>query len=92
MLFLVLFAITKASLPDNAEYQLKRKLFENYDRTTRPVLKMDDTLVMNFSIAIRALVDLDVEAAKISVSVWMYYFWRDYNLIWNPEDYDHRLY
>ena len=85
--FLAFANLVFSKLPNNHEYNIKKQIFEDYDPTTRPVLEYNDRMKLEFSIALRALIDLDVEAASIKLSAWLYYYWTDQNLVWNATDF-----
>ena len=87
-LLLALFlSATSAELLNNNEYKLKKKIFENYDKTTRPVEVSQHGLTLNFSIAITQLLDLSVKEQKLEIATWLYYYWKDHNLKWEPDEY-----
>ena len=83
---LFLLGRTRAKLPLNHEYNIKRNLFDDYDKTTRPVQNISEGMQLNFSLSITQLLDLNVKEQKVTIAVWLYYYWRDFNLRWNSED------
>ena len=75
-------------LYNNAEYKLRKKLFENYDLQSRPIIKRDKPVVLKMGVAIRAFNSIDQVAGTITSNVWLRYYWKDEHLIWVPEKFN----
>lgn len=78
----------------SAEYRLKHKLFvENgYERSILPIntdkFGTASKLKLNFTMAPTQLMDLDIKKESFSLKAWLYYFWMDDFLNWDPADYN----
>lgn len=75
-------------LYNNAEYKLRKKLFESYDLQSRPIIKRDKPVVLKMGVAIRAFNSIDQVAGTITSNVWLRYYWKDEHLIWVPEKFN----
>ncbi|XP_075249150.1 neuronal acetylcholine receptor subunit alpha-3-like isoform X2 [Convolutriloba macropyga] len=71
-----------------AERNLIAFLFENYTKEVRPVDKHNETLCLEFGIAISQLHEVKEKDQVMKTSLWLEQNWTDINLKWNPEEYD----
>ncbi|CAF0756649.1 unnamed protein product [Brachionus calyciflorus] len=78
----------KSCLCDQTEYNLIRKLFEDYDPSIRPSVNHNYTLNVTFGVALTQLIDVDERNMIITTNCWLNQNWIDNKLKWNPEDYD----
>ncbi|XP_064621048.1 neuronal acetylcholine receptor subunit alpha-10-like [Lineus longissimus] len=72
----------------NPEKRLFWDLMETYDRNSRPVLNANTSVKVNFAVALNQIMDLDEKNQILTTSLWVYQDWKDYNLNWDPRDYE----
>jgi hypothetical protein len=73
---------------ENFEYQessLRKNLFENYNKKTRPVKNMDNTINLLYGLNIDNLVAFDQKAEKITFNILTTLIWEDQYLQWDRE-------
>ncbi|CAG5136305.1 unnamed protein product, partial [Candidula unifasciata] len=73
------------------EKVLARHLLERYEqvgRMGRPVMEATDTMVVNFSLSLIQILDVDEKNQVFKTNIWYHYRWRDIILQWNPSHYD----
>ncbi|XP_038058835.1 neuronal acetylcholine receptor subunit alpha-3-like [Patiria miniata] len=70
------------------EERLQKYLFEDYSKLALPVKGALDKLYINFSLAISQIVDVDERNQVLTSKVWVQQVWNDYNLKWQPADFD----
>ncbi|KAI7799476.1 putative neuronal acetylcholine receptor subunit alpha-2 [Triplophysa rosa] len=72
----------------HAEDELFKKLFESYNKWSRPVPKTSDVVIVKFGLSIAQLIDVDEKNQMMTTNVWLKQEWNDYKLRWKPSDYD----
>ena len=74
----------------SAEYRLKHKLLiENgYERSIAPLDPNIGKIRLNFTMSPVQLLSLDIKEETFKIKAWLYHFWTDRFLTWNPKDYD----
>ncbi|GFR96496.1 acetylcholine receptor subunit beta-like 1-like [Elysia marginata] len=72
-----------------AEQNLNDALFKesNYNPLIRPVINSSESLNVNFSLALSAIIDVDEKNQVMVTNVWLQMYWFDYQLRWNPAEY-----
>ncbi|XP_033096436.1 acetylcholine receptor subunit alpha-like 1 [Anneissia japonica] len=83
-----LLSFGKGCLGAEAEERLFNKLFTGYNRLIRPVQNNSEKLIVNFSLTMSQLIDLDEKNQIMTTNVWLKQLWTDYKLEWKPEEYD----
>ncbi|XP_062378507.1 neuronal acetylcholine receptor subunit alpha-2a [Sardina pilchardus] len=72
----------------HAEDLLFKKLFEGYNKWSRPVRNITDVVIVKFGLSIAQLIDVDEKNQMMTTNVWLKQEWNDYKLRWKPSDYD----
>ena len=67
--------------------RLKNYLFQNYSMLIRPKMNQSETLVVNFDIALKQVIDVNVKTQKMTLFLWQRQTWYDDFLSWNPDDF-----
>ncbi|XP_070538224.1 neuronal acetylcholine receptor subunit alpha-3-like [Ptychodera flava] len=60
---------------------------KDYDRNMRPVPNPSEVVMVNMSLSLVQLLEVDDKSQVITMSIWLYQIWNDYRLQWNPDDY-----
>ncbi|XP_063713751.1 acetylcholine receptor subunit alpha-like [Symsagittifera roscoffensis] len=63
-------------------------LFSNYSSYIRPRLEQEDSVLVNFYIGLRQVIDVDVKAQQMTLFLWHRQTWFDEFLQWDPSDYE----
>ncbi|XP_076458367.1 neuronal acetylcholine receptor subunit alpha-10-like isoform X1 [Babylonia areolata] len=74
------------------EKQLIRDLIQNYEqqgRNGRPVADHTHSLLVNFSLSLIQIMDVDEQNQVLKTNVWYHYKWVDQLLQWTPAKHDH---
>ncbi|KAK7133245.1 hypothetical protein R3I94_015197 [Phoxinus phoxinus] len=71
-----------------AEDDLFKKLFDGYNKWSRPVPNTSDVVIVKFGLSIAQLIDVDEKNQMMTTNVWLKQEWNDYKLRWKPSDYD----
>ncbi|XP_041927955.1 neuronal acetylcholine receptor subunit alpha-2a [Alosa sapidissima] len=72
----------------HAEDLLFKKLFQGYNKWSRPVRNITDVVIVKFGLSIAQLIDVDEKNQMMTTNVWLKQEWNDYKLRWKPSDYD----
>ncbi|XP_076462252.1 neuronal acetylcholine receptor subunit alpha-5-like [Babylonia areolata] len=78
-------------LAASKEKQLIKHLTEYYEaqgRHGRPVVHHTDSMLVNFSLSLIQIVDIDEKNQVLKTNVWYHYKWVDRLLRWNPLQHD----
>ncbi|XP_022096252.1 neuronal acetylcholine receptor subunit beta-4-like [Acanthaster planci] len=71
---------------DKLFYKLTHE--NNYNPMIRPVVNESDTVVVKFGLSVSQLIDIDEKNQIMTTSVWVKHTWKDYQLTWDPDEYD----
>jgi hypothetical protein len=71
----------------NMEKVLLDDLFSGYDSQLKPVKNYTDDALVGVQLIPFLITGLDEKLQTFSTSLWVGYYWRDENLIWNPSNY-----
>ncbi|MBN3303040.1 ACHB protein, partial [Amia calva] len=71
-----------------AEQNLMKTLFKNYNLKVLPVKNIGERVVVRVGMTLASLVDLNEKEEEMSTNVFMNLAWTDYRLSWNPADHD----
>ena len=63
-------------------FALKKTLFQNYTVDTIPTAN-DTPLNLTISMALRAFSNIDQKEGTVELNIWLRYWWKDHNLMWN---------
>ena len=85
--FLSLASLKLVSGTLNNEHKLRSDLFQNYSADCLP-LGDQDLITLKMGVAFRAFNSIDQVEGTLTANIWLRHWWRDGNLIWNPEDYN----
>ncbi|GFU01156.1 acetylcholine receptor subunit alpha-1-A [Nephila pilipes] len=69
------------------ESDLRRALFEHYDKLVRPVRSVNDVISVEAELAPVGIKDVDVKDKTIKIDTWLYVRWEDQYLRWDPTEY-----
>uniref|UniRef100_A0A0B6Z3G4 Neurotransmitter-gated ion-channel ligand-binding domain-containing protein n=1 Tax=Arion vulgaris TaxID=1028688 RepID=A0A0B6Z3G4_9EUPU len=74
---------------DINQHRLYYDLFvaSSYNKLIRPVINTSESLQINFSLALSAIINVDAKNQFIITNVWLQMYWYDYQLVWNASDY-----
>ncbi|NP_001267733.1 acetylcholine receptor subunit beta-like 1-like [Aplysia californica] len=74
---------------DLDERRLNHDLFHknSYNNLIRPVVNASESLQINFSLALSAIINVDEKNQMVITNVWLQMYWFDYQLTWDPLDY-----
>ncbi|KAG8179116.1 hypothetical protein JTE90_000150 [Oedothorax gibbosus] len=70
------------------ERDLKRDLFENYDKQVRPIKDPHAAMELQVSLSPIMIRDVDVKHQSLALDSWMLMKWHDDYLTWDPEVYN----
>lgn len=72
-----------------SEQNLNNALFKtnNYNPLIRPVVNTSESLAIDFSLALSAIIDVDEKNQVMVTNVWLQTYWYDYQLAWDPAEY-----
>ncbi|XP_071790989.1 neuronal acetylcholine receptor subunit alpha-3-like isoform X2 [Asterias amurensis] len=87
VLFIAILEIQESDASVGEE-RLQEFLFDGYSKLALPVKGALDKLYINFSLAISQIVDVDERNQVLTSKVWVKQVWNDYNLKWNPDEFD----
>ncbi|XP_071476844.1 neuronal acetylcholine receptor subunit alpha-3-like [Diadema antillarum] len=59
-----------------------------YNPLIRPVQNDSETLMVDLTLALSQLVDIDEKNQIMITSIWLKQVWKDYKLVWDPDDFD----
>ncbi|CAH1796384.1 unnamed protein product [Owenia fusiformis] len=87
---ILIFTVIKVAMvtSQNAEKRLYKDLMATYDASARPVMRADETVVIEFGIALNQIAQLDEKNQTLITQVWIYEEWEDDNLHWSPQQYE----
>ena len=66
------------------ETALINRLLHNYNPFARPVVNDSSTLNLEIILTLKQIINLDVRKQVLKTKLWLEYYWKDKNLIWNP--------
>ena len=72
----------------NMETKLIDTLFDGYDPRARPVLNYSQPIMVNFSLTLTQIDDMNIKDQILSTGLWINYLWYDAFLKWDPARYD----
>lgn len=72
----------------NAEAQLIDTLLCDYNPEARPVSTFSESIQVEFELALKQIISLDIKNQHLTTAAWMYFTWRDAFLKWKPSDWN----
>ncbi|XP_077992445.1 acetylcholine receptor subunit alpha-like [Glandiceps talaboti] len=86
---LQLLLLFQGILASDAEEALQEHIFSTsgYNKFVRPAESPNDTVTMNFGLAVTQILDVDEKNQIITTGVWMDQYWTDYRLRWNSSNF-----
>ncbi|GFN91884.1 neuronal acetylcholine receptor subunit alpha-7 [Plakobranchus ocellatus] len=75
----------------SVEKELIRDLLTQYEyegRLGRPVVQASDMVMVNFSLSLIQILDVDEKNQVLKTNIWYHYKWRDIFLQWTPEKHE----
>ena len=91
VIILLVFSVAESSYAEESiqgiANKLKTYLFQNYSILIRPKMNQSETLVVNFDIALKQVIDVNVKTQKMTLFLWQRQTWYDDFLSWNPADF-----
>ncbi|XP_067652392.1 neuronal acetylcholine receptor subunit alpha-9-II-like [Haliotis asinina] len=79
-------AMARADSPEDI-IQLKRRIFDGYDRYVRPVHSHEEAIQMEMVFSLGSIDSLDLKSQKLKWSGWLTLTWHDNLLSWNASQY-----
>ena len=76
------------AINNEREAALTNKLFESYNSLIRPARNPDDRTRICFGMQLVQLINVDERNQVMKSNVWLRMRWVDYQLAWNPQEYD----
>ena len=76
---LLLLPFVKANIE---EKNLLDNLFENYDKTTRPVKNYEESLIVEMGLGVQTLESFNQMEESLALNIWLESNWVDENLAW----------
>ncbi|THD23317.1 Neuronal acetylcholine receptor subunit alpha-7 [Fasciola hepatica] len=76
------------------EKRLIKRLLKNYENagiTGRPVKNTNEKVLVQMSLSLIQILDLDEKNQVLTISVWILYHWTDHILKWDPKNYSQVL-
>ncbi|XP_068242824.1 acetylcholine receptor subunit alpha-like 1 [Palaemon carinicauda] len=67
--------------------RLYEDLLSSYNRLIRPVGNNSDRLTVKLGLKLSQLIDVNLKNQIMTTNVWVEQEWKDYKLVWNPDDY-----
>uniref|UniRef100_UPI00358F9D36 acetylcholine receptor subunit alpha-like n=1 Tax=Myxine glutinosa TaxID=7769 RepID=UPI00358F9D36 len=72
----------------DTETRLMAKLFSNYNKVIRPVKKYNDLVYVTVGLQLLQLTSVDEVNQVVETNVRIKQQWRDFRLMWNPQEYE----
>ncbi|XP_014662718.1 PREDICTED: acetylcholine receptor subunit beta-like 1 [Priapulus caudatus] len=88
VLLLSMCAIAVSVKTYTAEERLIRDLFNGYNKYVRPANQTSDVIYVNFGMALVQVINVDEKNQVMKTNVWERFWWQDYQLTWDPANYD----
>lgn len=63
-------------------------IFKDYDRRSRPIEDYHSSVVVNFSISLQQILQVDEKHQVVTSNILRTMYWKDDFLKWNPESYE----
>ncbi|XP_061172026.1 acetylcholine receptor subunit beta-like 1 isoform X3 [Saccostrea echinata] len=88
LLLVILFG-SALGLGSDDEVKLIEYLFvdKNYNPLIRPVRNINESIEVQFNLALSQLISVDEKNQIMKTNVWLQMYWYDYQLTWNPDKY-----
>ena len=88
LLNFTLFAVSENSKPiQNTANDLRKHLFQNYSVLIRPKINQSESLIVNFDIVLKQVIDVNVKTQKMTLFLWQRQTWFDEFLLWEPQNF-----
>lgn len=94
LLVLLLVTVPSRGIDDYDERgeQEKRLVYDlfvknGYNALIRPVKSVNESLPINFSLALSQIIAIDEKNQIMKTNVWLQIYWTDYQLKWEPSEY-----
>lgn len=85
---LLFMTFVRGTFTSEAAEELFFELTKGYHAQVRPVSSDNESVMVDFSLSISQLIDVDERSQIMTTSVWVRHKWKDVYLQWNPEDYN----
>jgi len=80
--FLVLLLFISFTNANQEEKHLLNNLFQNYDKTSRPVKNFKDPVSVEMGLGVQTLESFNQMEESLALNIWLRSNWRDENLAW----------
>ncbi|CAF0767929.1 unnamed protein product [Didymodactylos carnosus] len=87
LLVIYILPLIKDALCSHHEEQLHEKIFDGYNPLIRPVRRVEETITVQFSIALLQVISVVEKEQVMKTNVWLQVKWYDYQLQWPREKY-----
>ena len=82
-LIIGIFQVQYILCSDN-ETRLIDNLLYKYQPYSRPVANASSPLLLDITITLKQIIDLDERNQLLTTNLWLEYYWFDSKLVWNP--------
>ncbi|KAK0398199.1 hypothetical protein QR680_002471 [Steinernema hermaphroditum] len=70
------------------ERELYELLLNDYQPLERPVERSDEPVVVHMGLTLQQILDVNEKEQQVELNAWLKLSWHDYNLRWDPEDFN----
>ena len=74
----------QCTLCSDDETRLINKLLSGYQAYSRPVPNPSSPLLLNLTMTLKQIIDLDERNQLLTTNLWLEYYWFDSKLAWDP--------
>ena len=82
-IFLFLFLFIGSCYANQDEKKLLTNIFENYDKTTRPIKNYKEPVIVEMGLGVQTLESFNQMEESLALNIWLRTNWKDENLAWN---------
>lgn len=85
----LIFASSQTEVIKGKKYEtaLLDAVFKDYDKRSRPIEDYHLAVVVNFSISLQQILQVDEKHQILTSNILRTFYWKDNFLKWNPENY-----
>ena len=79
---ILIFSLLSLGNANEEEKELSNYLFENYDKTTRPIKNYDEPVIVEMGLGVQTLESFNQKEESLALNIWVRSNWNDNNLAW----------
>lgn len=83
ILIFLLFTLLNYGNANKEEKELMNHLFQDYDKTIRPIKNYNDPVIVEMGLGVQTLESFNQKEESLALNIWVRSNWNDYNLAWN---------